>query len=328
MEAESDRGSRRISQRDIPVTKPRGWGLKPVVQRHFDALTQIGFAHFEKLLADHYRGQGYVVEHCGTGRAGSRFDGGVDLKLRRESEFILVQCKHWNANQVTHNAVHELLGIMVNQGATGAIVVTSGEFTAAAKEAAGRLGHVQLIDGVEVRRMLGDRLSQLIPPAPPLRPSPASSNSLDELVVAIDSRRRTSSRRRGSDKNSAEAILIKIIAGVVFFIVAIVVAPRLIMSAVKSIVPTQSSAPVAPVPPPADPSPEAPAPLESGSPQYQMRPELTVPPPSAREIAAAKIEQARRDEETRRALERIPEVTHYRYSPLEQNRDPPTEPSN
>lgn len=46
----------------------RPWGLKPVVQRHFDALTQIGFAEFEKLLADHYRGQGYVVEHFGTGR--------------------------------------------------------------------------------------------------------------------------------------------------------------------------------------------------------------------------------------------------------------------
>src|SRR6478672_9898917 len=131
------------------------YGLKQVRQRRNDALSRVGWDQLESLLADHYRRQGYHVEHVGTGASGTRFDGGIDLKLRRDSEYILVQCKHWNAMKVTHNAVHELLGIMVNQGATGAILVTSGEFSKAAIEAGSRQGHVQLIDGDELRAMLG-----------------------------------------------------------------------------------------------------------------------------------------------------------------------------
>ncbi|WP_168198999.1 restriction endonuclease [Luteimonas granuli] len=135
--------------------------LKRVKERRDDALAGEGWARVEQLLADHYRGEGYAVEHCGTGGRAARFDGGVDLRLRRDGETILVQCKHWNAYQVPHNDVHQLLGIMVNEQATGAILVTSGEFTRAAIEAATRHGHVQLVDGDDLRRMLGARFSQL-----------------------------------------------------------------------------------------------------------------------------------------------------------------------
>ena len=129
-------------------------GLKPVSRRRSDALAQADWKTVESLLAEYYRGQGYAVDHVGTAGTGARFDGGIDLKLHRDGAYIVVQCKHWNAMQVTHNAVHELLGIMVNEGATGAILVTSGEFTRAAKEAAVRQGHVHLIDGDELRPML------------------------------------------------------------------------------------------------------------------------------------------------------------------------------
>lgn len=130
-------------------------GLKTVRHRRDDALSRIGWERLETLLAEHYRGEGYAVEHIGTGGSGQRFDGGIDLKLRKDDAYILVQSKHWNAYQVTHNAVHELLGVMINQGATGAILVTSGEFTRAAIEAATKQGHVQLIDGDGLRAMLG-----------------------------------------------------------------------------------------------------------------------------------------------------------------------------
>ena len=133
-----------------------GYGLKRVSERRSDALTQVGWQQLESLLADHYRRQGYDVEHCGTGAGASRFDGGVDLRLRRDGDYVLVQAKHWKARQVPHNAVHELLGITVNEGATGAILVTSGEFTRAAIEAATRQGHVQLVDGEDLRTMLGE----------------------------------------------------------------------------------------------------------------------------------------------------------------------------
>lgn len=130
-------------------------GLKPVARRHRDALTRVGWDRLETLLAAYYRSEGFDVEHVGTGATGARFDGGIDLKLRRGEQFIVVQCKHWTAMKVPHNAVHELLGLMVNHGATGAILATSGEFTKAAIEAAQRLGHVQLVDGDELRAMLG-----------------------------------------------------------------------------------------------------------------------------------------------------------------------------
>ena len=131
------------------------WGLKAVRYRRSDALSRVGWDELEALLAEHYRREGYLVEHVGTGGNARRFDGGIDLKLRRDDAYVLVQSKHWNAYQVTHNAVHELLGLMVNEGATGAILVTSGEFTRAAIEAATRHDYVQLVDGDDLRAMLG-----------------------------------------------------------------------------------------------------------------------------------------------------------------------------
>lgn len=131
-------------------------GLKAVSHRRDDALSRIRWDELESLLVDHYRREGFEVEHVGTGHSKTRFDGGIDLKLRKDDAYILVQSKHWNVYKVTHNAVHELLGLMVNEGATGAILVTSGEFTKAAIEASARQGHVQLVDGDGLRVMLGD----------------------------------------------------------------------------------------------------------------------------------------------------------------------------
>lgn len=144
-------------------------GLKNVDHRYDDALSRIGWAELERLLATYYREVGWWVEHTGTGGTGAKFDGGVDLRIRRDAQVVLVQCKHWNAKQVPHNAVHELLGLMVNEGATGAILVSSGEFTRAAIEAAQKHGHVKLIDGETLRGMLGP----LAEPEPPAGATPA-----------------------------------------------------------------------------------------------------------------------------------------------------------
>lgn len=126
------------------------------MRRRSDALAGVRWDRLEHLLADYYRGRGYVVEHVGTGGTGSRFDGGVDLRMQRGDQVVLVQVKHWNAFKVPHNEVHQLIGLMVNARAYGAILVTSGEFTKAAIEAATRNGLVELIDGDELRTMLGE----------------------------------------------------------------------------------------------------------------------------------------------------------------------------
>jgi len=148
--------------------------LKNVRTRHDDALSRIGWEEFERVLAAHYRDVGWWVEHVGTGATGARFDGGVDLRLRRDAQVVLVQCKHWNAKQVPHNAVHELLGILVTEGATGAILITSGEFTAAAVATAGRSDKIRLIDGSGLRDMLGD--DAFLPPPTEAAAPPAGAS--------------------------------------------------------------------------------------------------------------------------------------------------------
>ncbi|HEY6943357.1 restriction endonuclease [Dokdonella sp.] len=119
-----------------------------------DALARIDPARFEALLADYFRGRGWVVEQVGADFTGQRFDRGFDLALRREDAHVIVQCKRWKAFQVPHHEVRELHAIMLNEAATGAIYVTSGEFTAAAIDVAARLGQLELVDGDALRAML------------------------------------------------------------------------------------------------------------------------------------------------------------------------------
>jgi restriction system protein len=182
-------------------------GLKRVSQRRNDALSRVGWEQLESLLANYYRGRGYQVEEVGTGATGAKFDGGIDLKLRKDNEYILVQCKHWNAMKVTHNAVHELLGIMVNQGATGAILVSSGEFSKAAIEAATRQGHVQLIDGEELRAMIG-------PVPEPMAAASTSASASDYVLQPQESVGKADDRdgfgRRSAFQGALSEVLLKV----------------------------------------------------------------------------------------------------------------------
>lgn len=190
------------------------YGLKSVTNRRDDTLSRVGWERLEALLAEHYQRQGYQVEHVGTGGSGRRFDGGIDLKLRKDDAYILVQSKHWNAYQVTHNAVHELLGVMVNEGATGAILVTSGEFTRAAIEAANRQGHVQLVDGDALRVMLG--------PIAELPPSPAQARNADATTPhVVRSGRQKTPTARARVGTEQRAWLLVALLGCIGFVVLI-----------------------------------------------------------------------------------------------------------
>lgn len=166
-------------------------GFKPVSYRHEDALSRVSWDAFERLIADHYRAQGFTVEHVGTGGGLNRTDGGIDIKLFRDQEIILVQCKHWTCWKVPHNDVHQLIGVMHTAGATGAIVITSGEFTNAAIEAAAKFRHIRLIDGKAVRAMLG-------PVAEPALPHASIDN--------MPSWARETRRADAAGKNPAQAI--------------------------------------------------------------------------------------------------------------------------
>lgn len=208
------------------------YGLKNVRQRRNDALSRVDWQDLEKLLAVYYRGQGYRVDECGTGASQSRFDGGIDLKLYKDDQYIVVQCKHWNAKQVPHNPVHELIGVMSSQEATGAIFITSGEYTAYAREAAAGQGHVQLIDGDALREMIGPLPEpEQIPYGATGELSRGSTSRVtraaetvgSRLLSAAEDRIRYGSRGRSQSTGARGLIvwlpLIKIGVAIVFFLV-------------------------------------------------------------------------------------------------------------
>ncbi|MCB2181317.1 MAG: restriction endonuclease [Desulfobulbaceae bacterium] len=114
-----------------------------------DVLDDMSWQQFEILVGEYYRQEGYKVEEVGGGGA----DGGVDLILHKNEEKYLIQCKQWKAYKVGVKPVRELLGVMVGSGASGGIVVTSGEFSRDAISYA-RENRIQLVNGAELHRMI------------------------------------------------------------------------------------------------------------------------------------------------------------------------------
>lgn len=109
----------------------------------------LSWQQFEQFIGEAFRGQGYRITETG----GSGPDGGVDLILRKGGEKYLVQCKHWRSLKVGVPVVREFFGAMAVEGAAGGFVVTSGQFTDAARTfASGR--NIQLIDGSRLKQWL------------------------------------------------------------------------------------------------------------------------------------------------------------------------------
>jgi restriction system protein len=60
-------------------------------QQGLESIAALGWRHFEQLVGEAFRRQGYTVEETGLGGA----DGGIDLILRKGGRRVLVQCKQW-----------------------------------------------------------------------------------------------------------------------------------------------------------------------------------------------------------------------------------------
>lgn len=175
-----------------------------------DALSRMDPLGFERLIGDYFEREGYRVERVGTGGSRRRYDGGIDLKLYRGAETIVVQCKRHTHSLVTHNPMHELIGVMHTAKATGAILVNSGEFSDYARKMAAEEPRLRLIDGAELRTLLGDLLPVEIAPAPT---TPATTEPL--LSAPTTGRTQGSVAFKTKPKRStAGASLIKI--GVLF----------------------------------------------------------------------------------------------------------------
>ena len=113
------------------------------------AIAAMTWRHFEQLVGESFRQQGFSVLEMG----GSGPDGGVDLVLNKDGKRYLGQCKHWKSWQVGVGVVRELNGVIAAQKADGGYVITGGHFTADAEVFARRCG-IQLIDGITLERMI------------------------------------------------------------------------------------------------------------------------------------------------------------------------------
>ena len=139
----------------------RGRGFSRPTTRWDDPLSRMDPLKFEGLMAAYYRRQGYRVVESGTGGTKGRYDGGIDLKLYRDDEYIVVQCKRYTKSVAAHNDLHELLGVMHSEGAARAIFINSGEYTPYASRKLQGIPNFEMIDGVQLREML--RLTGLLP---------------------------------------------------------------------------------------------------------------------------------------------------------------------
>lgn len=88
-------------------------------------IDDLTWTEFEAYLAEYFRRRGASV----TNRGGAVADGGVDLVLDDASGRRIVQAKHWKGRRVGVVPLRALWGILDDERAQGAIVVTSGEFT-------------------------------------------------------------------------------------------------------------------------------------------------------------------------------------------------------
>ena len=109
--------------------------------KHPDALTQLSWRGFEKLLEAIFRNQGFITE-LGPGSG----DGGVDLRLIQKdsvSQFItLVQAKKWDRNNpIDLSMVAALYGVVESQGANRGLFVTTSRYLPSARTFANNISH-------------------------------------------------------------------------------------------------------------------------------------------------------------------------------------------
>ena len=114
-----------------------------------DALARMNPHDFERLVAEGFRREGYLVVE----RAGTRHLGCVDLELFMGRDRYLVQCRGWKEKAVDAQTVRDLYAVISAERAVGGFIVSSGRFTDEARKIA--LGRsIRVVPADSLRRLI------------------------------------------------------------------------------------------------------------------------------------------------------------------------------
>jgi hypothetical protein len=271
------------------------FSARPTSAGGTDALARLTWQDFEHLLAEHYRAQGYRVEHHAPASSLKALSAGVDLRLTRGNESVILQCKHWDALEVEVQEVNELLSVMLNEAATKGILVTRGRFSGEAINVQRRQPRLQLMDG-EVLRVLLKLPEHLDTSLPGGATSPVAKKSAK------------AARRRGPSSQGSR--LLPALLGVGILVLLGLFAWRAISRRDAIADATPPPAVVAPTPvatrgPIPDLPPAPPPPLSGASGIVSKPGSSSLPPPPTRELLERQrvLEQSERERASQRKTE-------------------------
>ncbi|MGY0623396.1 MAG: restriction endonuclease [Paraglaciecola chathamensis] len=120
------------------------------LQQDIDSIKALSWKEFEELVAEAYRRQGFRVIENGFGP-----DGGVDVKLSKNKQTTLVQCKQWKSKNVGVAVIREMFGILTAENASKVVIICCGGFTREASNFAENKP-IELIGGTELLRIVKD----------------------------------------------------------------------------------------------------------------------------------------------------------------------------
>lgn len=119
---------------------------KPTTRPALDGMTGI---NLELLLSESFRLRHFIVTDIGGGSTKQ----GADIVLAKNGQTFLVQCKYWEEEEVSMEAVRELQELVARNRADGGFAVTAGSFTSEAQAYAERV-NLTLIDGRTLQDMV------------------------------------------------------------------------------------------------------------------------------------------------------------------------------
>lgn len=136
-----------------PILAFKAWEKRRLLdgQKGIESIRALSWKKFEELVGEAFRREGYHIEENYQPGA----DGGIDLRLFKDGEEHIVQCKQWKIYKVGVRVVREMYGVMVSEGAASVLIITSGYFTQEAKGFA-KGKPIVLIDGPQLAILIGE----------------------------------------------------------------------------------------------------------------------------------------------------------------------------